>query len=185
MKSVKLAILLTSGLLVASARMQAQEKKMEAPKPGPEVKKLGYFVGTWKSEGEVRQNPFMPAGKLSSTDRCEWFPGGFHVVCRSTGKGPAGATHGLGILAWNPEEKAYTYSGIDNTGWSESARGHVDGNVWTYLSEEKMGGKTYHGRYSMVTSPNSYTFKYETSEDGNKWMDVMEGKTTKAAEEKK
>jgi hypothetical protein len=50
MKHVRLAILLASGLLLATAALQAQEKKMEAPKPGPEVKKLGYFVGTWNTE---------------------------------------------------------------------------------------------------------------------------------------
>ena len=182
MKHGKLAILLTSGLLLAASAARAQEKKMEAPKPGPEVKKLGYFTGNWKSEGEIKQNPFMPSGKFSSNDNCEWFPGGFHVVCHSTGKGPAGAMHGLGIMGYNAEEKVYTYAGIDNGGMSEAAKGHVDGNNWVYTSEDKMGGKTYHGRYSMVTAaPDSYTFKYETSEDGNNWMTIMEGKTTKKA----
>jgi hypothetical protein len=181
-KHVRLAILLTSGLVAAAAAMQAQEKKMEAPKPGPEVQKLGYFVGTWKSEGDIKQNPFMPAGKFSSSDTCEWFAGGFHVVCRSTGTGPTGPVQSLGILAYNPEEKVHTYSGIDNSGMSTAAKGHVTGNTWTFKSEDKMGGKTYHGRYSMVTSAaDSYTFKYETSEDGKKWMVMMDGKTTKAA----
>ena len=181
-KNVKLAILLASGLLVAASAARAEEKKMEAPKPGPEVKKLGYFTGTWKSEGEIKQNPFMPAGKFSSNDNCEWFSGGFHVVCHSTGKSPTGSSmHGLGIQAYNAEEKVYTYAGIDNSGMSVAAKGHVDGNNWTYTSEDKMGGKTYHGRYTMVTSPGSYTFKYETSEDGTNWMTIMEGKTTKAA----
>ncbi len=182
MKHVRLAILLAAGLLTASAAVQAQEKKMEAPKPGPEAKKLGYFAGTWKTEGEIKQNSFMPAGKFSSNDNCEWFSGGFHVVCRSTGKGPMGPMHSLGILAYNAEEKVYTYAGIDNSGMSTAAKGHVDGNIWTFMSEDKMGGKTYHGRYTMVTaSPDSYTLKYEASEDGNTWMTIMDGKTTKAA----
>jgi len=29
-------------------------------------------------------------------------------------------------------------------------------------------------------SPTAYTFKYETSEDGQKWNTMMEGKATKA-----
>jgi hypothetical protein len=93
--------------------MQAQEKKMEAPKPGPEVKKLGYFVGSWTTTGEVKQNPFMPAGKMTSTSKCEWFPGGFHVVCHENGKSPmGGAMHGLGVMGYNAEEKVYTYAGL-------------------------------------------------------------------------
>jgi Protein of unknown function (DUF1579) len=184
-KKVRLSILLAAGLLTAAAAIQAQEKKMEAPKPGPEVKKLGYFVGTWTTTGEVKQNPFMPAGKMSSTSKCEWFPGGFHVVCHETGKGPMGGMHGLGIMAYNAEDKVYTYTGADSSGMSVAAKGNVDGNNWVYTSEDKMGGKTFHSRYTMVTaSPDSYTFKYETSEDGNTWMTLMDGKTTKAAAKK-
>jgi hypothetical protein len=180
-KHVRLSILLAASLLTASAAMQAQEKKMEAPKPGPEVKKLGYFVGSWTSTGEVKQNPFMPAGKMTSTTKCEWFPGGFHVVCHESGKGPMGSMHGLGIMAYNAEDKVYTYGGADSSGMSVAAKGNVDGNNWVYTSEDKMGGKTFHGRYTMVTaSPDSYTFKYEMSEDGNTWMTLMDGKTTKA-----
>lgn len=182
MKHIKLAILVASVLLTAAVAAQAQEKKMEAPKPGPEVKKLGYFVGTWKSEGELKENPFgMPTGKYDSTDKCDWFQGGFHVVCHSNGKGPSGAIHGLGILAYNPQDKVYTYYGIDNMGFAEQSKGAVEGNTWTYTSEEKMGDKTIHGRYSMTTaSPDSYTYKYETSEDGTNWTLNMEGKSTKA-----
>ena len=182
MKHVRRAILLASALLTAAATLPAQEKKMEAPKPGPEVKKLSYFVGTWNTTGEVKANPFMPAGKMTSLDKCEWFDGGFHVVCRSTGKGPAGPMKGLGILAYNGEDKMYTYMGIDNSGFSEMSKGTNDGNTWTYTAEEKMGGQTFKGRYTMVTSsPDSYTFKYETSPDGNQWATMMEGKTTRAA----
>jgi len=183
MKRIKLTVLVASVLLIAAAAAQAQEKKMEAPKPGPEVKKLGYFVGTWKSEGELKENPFgMPAGKYSATDKCDWFQGGFQVVCHSNGKGPSGAMHGLGILAYNPMDKVYTYYGIDNMGFAEESKGNVEGNSWTYTSDMKMGDKTYHGRYSMTTaSPDSYTYKYETSEDGTNWTLNMEGKSTKAA----
>ncbi|MGH9317945.1 MAG: DUF1579 family protein [Thermoanaerobaculia bacterium] len=178
----RIGILVASvGLAVAAAAAQAQEKKMEMPKPGPEQKKLDYFVGTWKTEGEIKENPMMPAGKMTSTDSCDWFHGGFNVVCHSTGNSPMGASHGLGILGYSSEKKAYTYYGVDSLGWAEMSMGAVDGSTWTYTSEEKMGEKTIHGRYTMnEVSPTSYTFKYETSEDGQKWSLVMEGKSTKA-----
>jgi hypothetical protein len=184
-KFVVFVSVLLSMAVVASAQEKKAEKKaaakMEAPKPGPEVKKLSYFVGTWKSEGDLKENPFgMPPGKFASTDKCEWFAGGYSVVCHSTGKGTMGAMHSLGILAYNTEDKVYTYYGIDNMGMAGLSKGKVDGNNWVYTSEEKMGGKSFHGRYSMETSsPDSYSFKYETSEDGQKWTAVMEGKSTK------
>ncbi len=193
MKHVKFGILIAAGLFAAAVATQAQEKKeaakkaapekkMEMPKPGPEVKKLSYFVGTWTSSGDMKENPFgMPAGKFTGTSKCEWFAGGYQVVCHDTGKGPMGTVHGMGILSYSPEEKTYSYYGIDSTGMAEGGKGTVDGNNWVYTSDSKMGGKTYHGRYSMDTSsPGSYTFKYESSEDGQTWSTMMEGKATKA-----
>jgi hypothetical protein len=174
---------------------QGQEKKMESkapakmemPKPGPEVKKLSYFVGNWTSEGDMKENPWgMPAGKFTGSDKCEWFTGGYHVVCHTTGKGPMGPMNGLGILSYSTEDKAYTYYGIDSMGMAEGSKGKVEGDTWTYTAESKMGGKTYHGRYTIKTSsPDSYTFKYESSEDGQKWSTMMEGKSTKAGAAKK
>ena len=59
-----------------------------APKPGPEHARLAYFVGKWKTEGEMKPGPMGPGGKMSGTDTCEWYDGHFSVVCRSEGTGP-------------------------------------------------------------------------------------------------
>lgn len=197
MRNLKLAVLVMLGLFAAAVFAdegktaqktgKKAESKMQAPKPGPEVKKLAYFVGNWKSEGELKANPFgMPPGKFSSLDSCSWFSGGFQVVCHTNGKGSMGTMHGLGILAYNPAQKAYTYYGIDNTGMAEESKGNVEGDNWSFTAEEKVGDKSFHGRYSMMTSsPDSYTFKYETSEDGSTWNLSMEGKSTRVKAEKK
>ncbi len=43
-----------------------------------------------------------------------------------------------------------------------------------------MGGKTDPVALHIVeTSPTSYTFKWETSEDGKTYATIMEGKSTK------
>jgi hypothetical protein len=187
--AVFVSVLLSLTVAASAQEKKAEKKapaKMEMPKPGPEVQKLAYFVGTWKSEGDLKENPFgMPPGKFSSTDKCDWFEGGYAVVCHSAGKGTMGATHGMGILGYNMEDKVYTYYGVDNMGYSGLSKGKIDGNFWVFSSEDKMMGKTFHSRYSMTTSPDSYKFKYETSEDGQKWTTVMEGKTTKAGAAKK
>lgn len=136
--------------LVAAARAQAPAGP---PKPGPEHKKLEYFAGKWTMEGDLKPSPFGPGGKVTATDNCEWFAGGFHIICRSEGKGPAGDMKSLALLGYSGEEKAYTYYGIDNMG---------------------MGSGTQ-------TTPNAYTFKWEISQDGKTWTAVMEGKDTRAA----
>jgi hypothetical protein len=80
----------------------------QAPQPGPEHARLGYFVGKWNVEGEVKPGPMGPGGKLTSSDTCEWFEGRFSVICRSDGSSPAGPTKSLGILGYSAEEKVYT-----------------------------------------------------------------------------
>ncbi len=180
MKHLKLAIRVTAGLLTAAAAAQAQEKKGEKPKPGPEVQRLAVFAGKWTSETDVKESPFGPAGKMKGEDDCKWFEGGFQLLCDSSGTGPMGPVKGTYFLAYKPEEKVYFYAGVDSTGMAGSATGTVSGKTWTWSAEEKMGGKPMKSRYTIVeTSPTSYTFKWETSSDGQAWTTVMEGKSTK------
>lgn len=164
---------------VAAARAQAPAGP---PKPGPEHKKLDYFAGKWTMEGEMKPSPFGPGGKVTGTDTCEWFAGGFHVVCRSDGKGPMGDMKGLGLLGYSTEDKVYTYYGIDSMGMGSGSKGTVSGAVWTWNGEDKVGGKVIKGRYTITqTTPNAYTFKWEMSQDGKTWNAIMEGKETRAA----
>jgi hypothetical protein len=165
-------------VLIVAATAPAQE----APKPGPEHKRLEYYVGEWTAEVEVKANPFMPAGKYGSEDECEWFEGGFAVICESEGTGPLGKMESVAIMGYNAEEKVYTYYGVDNTGMvpASVAKGSVQGDTWTYTDESKMGGKLVKSRYTLQhVSPSSYTFKWEVEGEGGKWATLMEGKTTK------
>ena len=153
----------------------------QPPKPGPEVQKLAYYLGTWKTEAEVKVgSPLYPVGKYSGTDTCEWFAGGFHLVCRGEGTGPAGKNTSLGILAYDAEAKVYTYYGISSIGETESGKMTVTGNTWTSTSEGKMADKPAKFRFTEVqVSPTSYTFKFETSVAGGPWTVFEEGKATK------
>lgn len=165
-------------LLASTAAAEAQAP----PKPTAEHQKLGYYVGKWKGDGELKANPFMPAGKYTSSDECDWFQGGFAIVCRSESKGPAGEMKGLGIMGYNTEEKVYTYYGLDSSGMVSAsvAKGTIEGDTWTYTDEAKFGGKLIKGRYTIKQlSPTSYTFKWEMQGDDGKWMALMEGTTTK------
>jgi hypothetical protein len=154
------------------------------PAPGPENKKLGFFVGTWATEGDLKPSPLMPGGKMSSHDTCEWFEGGFAVVCRYNGIGPMGATKGLGILGWSAEEKTYTYYALDSGPRSMTtvAHGTEDNGTWVYDDESRMGGKTVKSRYTIrETSPTSYSYKWEILGDDGAWQPILIGKSTKRA----
>lgn len=152
----------------------------EAPKPGPETKKLEVFAGKWKGESEMKPGPWGPGGKMTSESECTWFEGGFEIVCRETGKGAMGNTKSEAVLGWNGEEKVYKYMGFDSMGMMGSATGTVSGNTWSWSGEDKMGGKMIKSRYTIVVaSPTSQSFKWETSEDGKTWSTAAEGKSTK------
>ena len=76
-----------SALMVFAPALSAQNPPAP-PKPGPAQEKLAYFAGRWTSAGEMKPGPMGPGGKVSGTDVCEWFEGGFNLVCRSEGTSP-------------------------------------------------------------------------------------------------
>jgi len=154
-----------------------------APKPGPEHQRLKYFVGNWSTEGEMKPGAMGPGGKFTSTSKCAWFEGKFTVVCDTEGKTPMGPAKGIDILGYSPEEKTYTYYGVDNTAMTMTTvpRGTVQGDTWTYQDESMMGGKKVKTRVTIKElPPSAYTFKMDMQGPGGKWATVMESKSTRA-----
>lgn len=170
----------TLAAVVVSFGIASADQHMEAPKPGPETKKLDMFAGKWKGESEMKAGPWGPGGKMTSESDCTWFDGGFQLVCRESSSGAMGKMKSQATMGWSTEDKVYKYMGFDSMGMMGSATGTVSGNTWTWTGEDKMGGKMIKSRYTMVsTSPTAYTFKWETSEDGKTWSTAAEGKSTK------
>jgi hypothetical protein len=178
----KLAVFAIACALAFAGFAVLAQDTAQAPKPGPEHEKLAYFVGKWKAEGDVADNPFMPGGKFETKDDCRWFDGGFAVVCDSEGRGPMGKMKGLGIMSYSAEDKTYTYYGLDNMGMTMSTvpKGTVEGSTWTYHDESRMGGMNVKSRYVLEqVSATSYTFKWEMQGDDGSWQTIMQGKSTK------
>jgi hypothetical protein len=165
------------------ATTPGQPATAQQPKPGPEVQRLAYYLGTWRGEGETKSGPFGPAGKLSSTMTCDWFAGGFHLVCRGEEMGPTGKRTFLNILAYDEKAKAYTEYGISSLGESEySTGGSIVGNKRTFVKDldSDVEGKPTKLRYIEVqVSPTFYTYQAEASKDGGPWTVIAEGKVTK------
>ena len=154
----------------------------QAPTPGPEHQRLEYFVGKWTSEGEMKANPMSLGGKITSSDTCEWFEGRFAVICHSEGTTPMGPSKSVGILSYSPEEKVYTYYGVDNSNMTMATvpRGTVQGDTWTYTDESMMGGKKIKSRIIIKElSPSAYAFTMELQGPDGKWAPLMESKNTK------
>lgn len=174
---MKRAGMIIAAMLVLAAVAVAQ---MEMPKPGPEHKKLDMFAGSWTLDGDMKTSSMGPGGKMTENEKCEWMEGDFFIVCKADFKGSMGSGTGLSIMGYSTDDKAYTYREFNSWGEFTDSKGSVDGDTWTWMSDEKMGGMTMKGRFTMkITSPTSYNFSFEMSQDGTKWTTVMDGKATK------
>jgi len=169
-------LILTVGLVLSTAALA-----QTPPKPGPEQKKLDTLVGSWTLEGDVKPNPMGPGGKVNETEKCEWMEGGFFLLCHLDYKSTSmGNGSGLSLMGYSTDDKAYTYHEFNSWGEATDAKGSLDGDTWTWTNEEKMGGQTIKGRFTMkITSSTSYNFTYEMSQDGAKWNTIMDGQATK------
>ena len=147
------------------------------PKPGPEHKKLEYFVGKWTVESEIKANEFVPAGKTVGTETCTLGPGGFYVESRAEG---GQLPTRLAIMAYDSHAKVYTSYYANNVGLVGTATGSVNGNTWTWMEEDKFAGNAIKGRTTVtMSSPTQYTMKYEMADGKGGYTTIVEGKATK------
>jgi hypothetical protein len=150
----------------------------EGPKPGPEHKKLEYFLGTWKVESEIKANEYVPAGKGVTTATITLGPGGFYVESRAEGQIPRTD----GIIAYDSHAKVYTEFYASSAGLVGTGTGTVNGNTWTWMIEDKVFGKAVKGRTTITTlSPTQYISKYEMDDGKGGYTTIVEGKATKVA----
>jgi hypothetical protein len=172
----RVGILLAAWLMGSVAALS----QTEPPKPGPELKKLDVLAGSWTVEGDIKPGPMGSAGKMTEIQKCEWMEGGYFLVCHVDYKSSMGNGYGMGVMGYSKDDKAYTYHEFNSWGESMDSKGGVDGDTWTWSSDEKMGDKIMKGRFIMkMTSSTSYDFTYETSPDGAKWTMAVDGKANK------
>lgn len=171
------ATLLSALFLAVTLPVAAQ---MEMLKPGPELKKLDVFAGTWRMTGEIKPGAMGPGGTMTETESCKWMEGDYFLVCQDDFKSSMGNGTGVAYMGYDPNQKMYTYDSFNSMGEAEHSKGRVEDDTWTWSSEEKMGDKSVQAHFIIkVSSPSSYTFKFDMSPDGSTWNSVMEGKATK------
>lgn len=172
-------IILIPFLVLMAASTWAQ---MNVP-PGPEVKKLDYFVGSWSLECTIAQGPWGAGGKFTSTSTNEWMPGNFFVQGHNEFKMPpevGGEGKGMMVTGYDTDQNVYTYDVYNSQGRRETWKGSLSGDTWTWTGSQTYAGQDFQQRMTMkVVSPTSYNVKFEISMDGKDWMTFMDGKATK------
>lgn len=188
-KLLVIGIICVLGAVAADDKAKTAEKKkpagagaMMAPKPAPEQRELRDLVGTWKSTDSYEKiEGMMPGGEGTSTITATQGPGGYSVVLhvKST-SGPMGNFHGMGVIAWSPEDKEYKEAWVDSMMPGVTLEtGQKEGNDLVMKGEMKMGGKTYKMRDVISDrTPTSYTLT-SYMDDGSGEKKTMTIKATK------
>jgi hypothetical protein len=170
---LKLAACIAVALLICGISSAQQGP----PPPAPELKKLDYFVGNWKTDGQMKAGPYGPGGPFTSTDKLAWQKGNYFVIGNAEFNTPMGTGTELSVMGYDRNAKAYTYESFNSQGEHEVATGKIDGDTWTWSSGPESQLKWRFTQKMM--SPGSFTMKFEIAPDGTNWVTVLEGKSTK------
>lgn len=167
MKSV---VIIALGVCTLAATAYGQ---MPRRQPGPEHARMAYFVGQWKFEGESE------GLKFTINQTCEWFEGGFHLVCRGEGGGDLGPLKDQAVFAYDRGGKSYTLYTMNNLGNGMLAKGSIADRVWNWDTELVGAAGPFKARLTIIEqSPTAYTIMLEGLL-GGAWVVLEQGRATK------
>ncbi len=171
-------VILALVLCLVEPRLSAQESPA---KPGPEIKKLSLFVGSWKLNEVDEASPFGPAGAATFDTEIQFVHNGLFVEERGTGR-LAGQPNSYTIV-YHYDSEAHTYRSFfyDSNGSAMHAEGTLEGNTWRSHWSQIVHGKSYKFKSSSIFSSDGKTFTYvwSYSEDGATWKPWIQGKAVK------
>lgn len=177
---MKFMIAVAAVCLFAGLGSLAQEQQ-SMPRPSPQHQRMSYFAGNWTAEGMMKLSPKGNPAPFSLTESGEWVSNGFFLETRTSMKSPMGPINSVRVMGYNPDNGLYTYNVYNSLGEHQMATGKLQGNTWTWTSEQKLNGVVSQARYTITTiTPDSYTFRQEVATPGGGWATVMEGKASRA-----
>jgi hypothetical protein len=147
------------------------------------AKKLGIFLGKWKTEATF--TGWDKDNKVTSALECRWSPQGAYLVCEQLVKIAGGDHRQLTVYSYNSKDGNYTFTTISDPGAKPSSGTvQINGYVWVYSSSFEANGKTTQIRTTnQFTTPSTEVFKTESSDDGGAtWKTVLEGTARKSGQ---
>jgi hypothetical protein len=149
-------------------------------RPGAEHARLGFFVGEWTTQSEIKPGPWGPGTKLTGRDKCTWMEGRFFVLCNTELEGEFGKIFGHDVMGFDPGGRRYLRAGFHSDGQAVLETGGVEGATWTFASERSAGNMTIRNRVVFIEKPpGRYDFRIEVSQDGTRWETLAEGSATR------
>lgn len=178
------AILFLSAFALLFA-LPVKAQTMQAPKPGPEVKKMSVFVGHFTNDGEAKagvMGPNSPAMKMSGTSDCKWTAGGFAVICSGTSQMGEMKSTDTALMYYDPGDKMYHYTDADSAGDVGHSTGTVEGDTWTWTGKGFMGGQMMYSKFTMKgVSKNGFDWTMAAGDSESSMQEGMSGKQTRVS----
>jgi hypothetical protein len=157
-----------------------------APTSAPDVasatKKLGVFIGKWKSEGAFAETPYSHAGKVTSDIDCRWSPLEDFLLCEQRITDPGGQHVQLSIFSYSSKDNNYTISSVAGPGkqpWNGTVV--IERALWTYPGNK--ADKVQFRTTNDFSVPGTEVFKTEFSSDGGEhWTTMLQGTAKRTGE---
>ena len=143
------------------------------------IKKLAVFIGTWRADNDPDST-----GKsdVSSVYTCQWSSNGNYMIADQKATNHGVMINNLSIYSYNADKDGYTLAVVGVPGMEPfSIPITYKGDELYYLgSSIDNNGKTIFARtVNTFLSSTDYTFKVQSSEDGEHWTTSMQGKAHK------
>jgi hypothetical protein len=171
----RILLMLTMTTAICAAQTSAPDKALDAAA----TKKLGVFVGQWKSEGSFAETPYSKAHNVTSDIDCRWSPLGDFLLCEQRITEPSGQHIQLSIFSYNSEKGNYTISSMAGPGkqpWNGTVV--IEGTLWTYPGNKE--DKVWFRTTNDFSVPGTEVFKTEFSSDGGEhWTTMLQGTARK------
>ncbi len=143
-----------------------------APNPGAQRLQLGFFVGTWKYEGEAKPGPLGSGGRVTGTETCEWFSGHFFVVCRSEWVTGTAVSRQMGIVGYSADRQRFSFYDIDDEqGEVAQGWGVFADSTWSWEEAQPIDGRPARQRYTLrEISADRFTLREEVAVNAAPWI---------------
>lgn len=135
--------------------------------PGAAHHRLGVFIGSWHTEGEIQTDSPGVTLRLHATDSYEWMPGGYFLVHRVDGRMGDMVVQALEVIGYDEDCDCYVSQSFDNSGNTASYRAYLRGDEWSIEGARE--------RFTGVFSEDRRTLRgrWERSADGEEWRPWM------------
>ena len=141
----------------ASGRDRWRRWRLRSRAGAQEARRVRGYVDC--STGHMKPSAMGPGGTMTENEKCEWMEGGFYLVCHSDFKSADGQRRGIGGDGIFRRRQSLHLPRVQQLRRVRRLKGTLDGDTWTWTSDEKMDGMTMKGRFTMkMTSATSYTF---------------------------